>query len=89
TASRAANCTALLTAAGLSPTEIANFEDTRTVNISGTSGGNPNLQPEKARTWTAGVVIQPSFVRGLAIALDWYDIKLKQAINTVDAQKLA
>lgn len=89
TASRAANCAALLTAAGLSAEEIANFEDTRSVNVAGTSSGNPNLQPEKARTWTAGVVIQPSFVPGLAIALDWYDINLKQAINTVDAQKLA
>ncbi len=86
---RPANCQAILTAAGLSAPDIANFEDTRTVNIAGTSSGNPNLQPEKARTWTAGVVLQPSFVRGLAIALDWYDIKLKQAINTVDAQKLA
>jgi outer membrane receptor protein involved in Fe transport len=86
---RPANCVALLTAAGLTPAQIASFEDTRTVNIAGISSGNPNLQPEKARTWTAGVVIQPSFVRGLAIAVDWYDIKLKQAINTVDAQKLA
>ncbi len=86
---RPANCLAVLTAAGLTPAQIAAFEDTRSVNISGTTGGNPALQPEKARSWTAGVVLQPSFVRGLAIAVDWYDIRLKQAINTVDAQRLA
>ncbi|GEN98293.1 TonB-dependent receptor [Novosphingobium sediminis] len=86
---RPANCQAVLTAAGLSAAQIANFEDTRTVNISGTTSGNARLQPEKARTWTAGVVLQPSFIRGLAIAVDWYDIKLRQAINTVDAQQLA
>ncbi len=86
---RPANCQAVLTAAGLTPPQIAGFEDTRTVNVPGISSGNANLQPEKARTWTAGVVLQPSFIRGLAIAIDWYDIKLKQAINTVDAQKLA
>lgn len=88
-ATRPANCTALLTAAGLTPAQIAAFEDTRSVNIPGTTGGNAALQPEKARSWTAGVVLQPGFVRGLAIAIDWYDIKLKQAINTVDAQQLA
>ena len=86
---RPANCQALLSAAGLTPTQIANFQDTRTVDIAGTQSGNPNLTPEVANTWTAGVVLQPSFVRGLQISADWYHIKLKNAINTVDPQKLA
>ena len=86
---RAANCAALLSAAGLSPADAANFEDTRTTNISGLQGGNPNLTEEKATTWTVGVVLQPRFLPGLSIAADWYDIKLANAINTVDAQQLA
>lgn len=86
---RAANCQAILSAAGLTPAQIASYDDPRTVNISGTSGGNPNLAPEEARTWTAGVVLQPSFLRGFQLSLDWYDIKLKNAINTVDPQQLA
>lgn len=87
--SRAANCQALLAQAGLTPAQIAGFEDTRSVNIAGISKGNGQLKPEKARTWTAGVVLQPGFARGLQISIDWYDIKLRQAINTVDAQQLA
>ncbi|MFM9934956.1 MAG: TonB-dependent receptor domain-containing protein, partial [Novosphingobium sp.] len=86
---RPANCNAILAQAGLTPAQIAGFEDTRSVNIAGTSSGNSALSPEKAKTWTAGVVLQPRFIPRLQLSIDWYDIKLKQAINTVDAQKLA
>jgi len=89
TATRAANCTTILTAAGLNAAEIAAFEDPRSVNIPGTQTSNPNLKAERARTWTAGVVLSPRFVPGLTASFDWYDIKLKDAINTVDPQQLA
>ena len=44
-------------------------------------GGNPNLTPEKATTKTLGFVFQPSFVPGFALTVDWYDIKVKNAIQ--------
>lgn len=44
-------------------------------------GGNPNLGPEKAKTMTIGFVWQPSFVRNLAITLDYYEINLNAAIE--------
>ena len=87
---RAANCLATLQAAGLTPQEIANFSPSTDGEAStsqlGSTGGNPLLQEETARTWTAGVVLQPSFVRGLSLTFDWYNIRLKNAINTPDAQ---
>ncbi|WP_353226991.1 TonB-dependent receptor [Novosphingobium sp.] len=86
---RAANCQALLAQSGLTPAQIAKFDDTRSVNIAGTQGGNGALRPEVANTWTAGVVLQPSFTPGLSVSFDWYNIKIKQAINTVDPQQLA
>ena len=86
---RATNCATVLGAAGLTAAQIAAFEDPRSVNISGTQSGNTSLRPERARTWTAGVVLQPRFIPGLTASFDWYDIKLKDAINTVDAQQLA
>ena len=88
-ASRAANCQAILSQAGLTAAQIATYDDPRNFNISGTSGGNPKLAPEEGRTWTAGVVLQPSFLRGFQLSLDWYNINLKNAINTVDPQQLA
>ena len=36
------------------------------------TGGNINLQPEKAVTTTFGAVLTPQFVPGLTVSLDWY-----------------
>lgn len=47
--------------------------------------GNPNLKPETADTWTAGIVIQSPFqapaLQRLRFTVDWYSIKLKDAIG--------
>lgn len=90
---RAENCRAALTAAGLSPAQIAVFnpenDPTATVSLPGFSGGNRNLREETARTWTAGVVVRPSFIPGLVASFDWWDIKLSNAVNTPSAQDLA
>ncbi len=53
----------------------------------GLLGGNADLQPETAKTWTAGVVIQPSFVPRLSLTIDYFNIKVDDAIRTfgVDA----
>ena len=47
-----------------------------------TSGGNLNVQPEKSDSFTAGVVVQPSFVPGLAVTVDYYNIKVNGAITS-------
>ncbi|WBQ18979.1 TonB-dependent receptor plug domain-containing protein [Sphingobium yanoikuyae] len=90
---RAANCQAALTAAGLTPGQIAAFnpenDPTATVSLPGFTGGNRNLKEETARTWTAGVVLRPSFIPGLIASFDWYDIKLKNAVNTATAEEVA
>lgn len=87
---RQQNCQTLITSLGGNP---ANFTAANNPNafifIPGTSQGNPALKAETARTWTAGVVLRPRFVRNLEIGLDWYDIRLKGAINTPDANTVA
>ena len=54
----------------------------------GLLGGNPNLNPEKATTKTVGAVIQPRFIPRLAITADWYDIKVKGAIQGFGADAI-
>lgn len=44
------------------------------------SGGNVNLQEETSDTTTLGVVFTPSFVDGLVVTLDYFDIKLDGAV---------
>ncbi|AQR75830.1 TonB-dependent receptor domain-containing protein [Sphingomonas sp. LM7] len=48
----------------------------------GLIGGNADLQPEKATTKTLGVVFQPSFVPRFALTVDYFDIKVEQAIRS-------
>lgn len=48
--------------------------------ITGIVGGNPDLKQETADTYTAGVVLTPEFVPGLSVTLDYYNIKVKDAI---------
>jgi outer membrane receptor protein involved in Fe transport len=52
------------------------------------SGGNPNLEAERSRSWTYGVIVQPSFLPGLAITADYYDIKISNVIAAVEAQTI-
>ena len=54
----------------------------------GLIGGNPNLVPEVADTYTAGVVLQPTFLPGLAISVDYFNIKLTGAIQGVGADTI-
>jgi outer membrane receptor protein involved in Fe transport len=48
------------------------------------SGGNPDLRPEAADTWTLGVVVTPPQVRDLNLTLDYYDIRLSGVISVLD-----
>jgi outer membrane receptor protein involved in Fe transport len=47
-------------------------------------GGNPDVEPEDADTFTFGVVWLPSFIEGLTATVDYFDIKIDNAINAVD-----
>ncbi len=45
--------------------------------------GNVNLSPEKADTWTIGVVLEPAAVSGLAVTLDYYQIDIEDSIRNI------
>ncbi len=47
------------------------------------SGGNPNLEPEQADTWTLGVVATP--LSNLSVSLDYYNIELTDRIGSIGA----
>lgn len=86
---REANCESVLSGLGIDPAAFdpANdFTSPQNSSLLGFQGGNPTLNEETAKTWTAGVVLRPSFVRGFTLTADWYDIRLKQAIQYATAQ---
>jgi outer membrane receptor protein involved in Fe transport len=79
---RAANCRAAGVPAGYDAPQ------TRAGSLEILSGGNPNLKAETSRSWTYGLILQPRFARGLAITVDYYDIKINNVISAVDAQTI-
>jgi outer membrane receptor protein involved in Fe transport len=56
--------------------------------ISGFTGGNENLGEESADTTTLGLVWTPSYVEGLAVTLDYYEIEIEDVISSVSASRL-
>jgi len=46
------------------------------------NGGNPTLNPERANTIAAGFVVTPTFIDGLTMSVDWYQIHLSGGITT-------
>ena len=101
-ANRRANCIAALQALGVNPftgpggayafTQTGQTKENATL-------GNPNLNPERATTYTTGFVFTPTFFPGFTATIDYYDIKIKGAIaslglaqitnNCVDSPTLA
>jgi len=62
------------------------FSDPLSARFAGTIAGNPDLREETADTLTFGAVIQPRFIPGLGISVDYYDITIDDAISTIDEQ---
>lgn len=58
----------------------------QTGNVTFFSGGNPDLDPEEADTITLGFVYQPSFVEGLSMSIDWYEVDIDGAIGSLGVQ---
>jgi iron complex outermembrane recepter protein len=81
---RLANCTAALAAVGAPPPSGTGTLFAPTTNVAspfGTVGGNPNLDNEKADSWSVGLVWQPSFIPRLRINVDYSEIKVNGAIS--------
>lgn len=77
---RAANCLADGIPVG--------FADPLSARFSGVTSGNTELREERARTFTAGGVIQPRWIPGLTLSADYWNIEIRDAIASVSAQDI-
>jgi len=68
---------------GLNPALWGTLGQNPAAQINTTAGGNKNLQPEKADTYTVGFVLQPQALPGLNMSIDYYHIKIDQTIQNV------
>ncbi|MEL7110430.1 MAG: TonB-dependent receptor [Pseudomonadota bacterium] len=91
-AARQANCTAELTALGIDIDAdndgTYDFVDPLSASFGGITGGNPDLSEETAESFTIGFVAEPSFIEGLTISVDYWDITIEEGIREPDDQDI-
>ena len=69
---------------GVTPAQYGNITASPAGQYNGLFGGNPNLDVEKAKTWTAGIVIDA--MDTMQISVDWWQIKIDDTIANVQAE---
>ena len=65
---------------GVTAAQFGNVPDVAAAQAGGLFGGNPGLTPESSDTYTFGVVFTPTFVDGLTVSVDYFDIEIDDAI---------
>ena len=76
-----ANLRAICLAQGAPAGTIGSINNPTAGQANITTGGSPNVKPEKSDSYTLGVVLQPLFVPGFSASVDYYHIKVKDAIT--------
>jgi len=79
-ATRTANCRAAGIPAGY------DFVYSQSLEI--VTGGNPSLSAEKSDSFTVGGVLTPAQIPGLSLSVDYFNIRVKNTISSVDAQTI-
>ncbi len=73
---------------GVTAAEYGHISVNQAAQINTQQGGNPNLVPEVADTYSLGVVFQPEFVSGLVLSVDYFDIKIKNTIISLPSNTI-
>ncbi len=70
---------------GVTAAQYGNVDQNAAAQYNGNTGGNPTLKPETAITKSIGVSFQPSFIEGLRVTVDYFDIAIENAIQNPNA----
>ena len=77
-------CAASLGKLGLTPAQIATYQSPENNLVADQRGliigGNQKLKPELSRSWNMGAVLTPTFLPGLTMNGDYYEIKITNSI---------
>ncbi|MBK5920689.1 hypothetical protein CCR80_06505 [Rhodothalassium salexigens] len=68
----------------LSPGDNVFVSNVSNATIIGASSGNPNLRPERGRSFTVGGVFTPRWVEALSISIDYFSINIEERIENFD-----
>jgi iron complex outermembrane receptor protein len=70
---------------GLVPDQVGIFEATPFYPTDFTSGGNPDLKPEVAETWTVGLILTPETFSNWSISVDYFELSVEGTIGDIFA----
>jgi iron complex outermembrane recepter protein len=73
---------------GVSAAQYGHIGSNSASQYNGLLGGNPNLTPEKADTYSAGLVITPHFLENFSMSFDYFNIKLQDTIGAIGADTI-
>lgn len=86
-ANRRANCEQEVVRLGIAPDRASaatflatNFINSQGVALQGGFAGSPTLAPEKGKSWTAGAVLEPRFVKNLVVSADYISVEVRNQI---------
>ncbi|PZN96261.1 MAG: TonB-dependent receptor [Alphaproteobacteria bacterium] len=69
---------------GVTAAQYGNIVDNPAGQFNSLIGGNPDLGPETADTLSFGAVLRPSFLPGLTVSADYFDIDVKDLVGSVN-----
>jgi iron complex outermembrane recepter protein len=75
-------------ASGVTAAQYGHLQANSAQQYNGLLGGNPNLLPEIADTYTYGVVFTPRFLPNLTLSFDYFDIKIKNVIAAIGGNNI-
>lgn len=76
-----ANLRAVCIAQGAPAGQIGSITNPTAGQANITTAGNLALDPEEATTWTVGAVLQPAFLPGFSLSVDYYNINVTDVIG--------
>lgn len=85
---RAGNIGELFTPTAVALGNVNNPVTNIRVPVQTITSGNPTLAPEEADTFTGGFVLQPGFLEGLQLSLDYYSIDINGQIGSMNSQQV-
>lgn len=83
-----ANLRASCLSSGVPAALLGTAYDGGSTQIQSITGGNPNLREETSDTYTAGIVLQPRFLRNFSLTVDYYKIKIANYIASAGTSNL-
>ncbi|MBN7799019.1 TonB-dependent receptor domain-containing protein [Parahaliea mediterranea] len=71
---------------GITAETYNNYPDSFAGQYNYLQGGNTELSPEEADTYSIGFIWSPEFIDGLTMSVDWYQIEIEQGIEDLEPE---